>query len=84
MFFLNLKSSGYHVDLGSDVWQMAMFIFICTQARFPWEKADITDNRFNEFVEWQKRKTTKIPKEFVRFSPRILRLFRRLMEIKPR
>lgn len=60
-----------------------MFIFIVTQARFPWEKADITDYRFNEFCEWQKRKSTKIPKEFLRFTPRMLRLFRRLMEVKP-
>lgn len=62
---------------------MAMFIFIITQARFPWEKADITDIRFNEFCDWQKRKTTKTPREFLRFSPRIMRLFRRLMEVKP-
>src|SRR5690606_911468 len=50
---------------------------------FPWDKADITDPRFHEFAQWQKRKTTKAPKEFRRFTPRLLRCFRRLMEIKP-
>lgn len=60
-----------------------MFIFITTMARFPWEKADITDYRFVEFIDWQKRKSTKLPREFVRFTPRCLRLLRRLMDERP-
>ncbi|XP_022668937.1 serine/threonine-protein kinase SBK1-like [Varroa jacobsoni] len=74
---------GYHVELGSDVWQIAMLIFIALTAHFPWDKADITDLRFNEFIEWQKRKTTRTPREFKRFTPRLLRMLRRLMEQKP-
>ncbi|KAL3178858.1 hypothetical protein MRX96_009526 [Rhipicephalus microplus] len=74
---------GYTVELGSDVWQIGMLIFSCLTARFPWEKADITDTRFNEFLDWQKRKTTRTPREFKRFTPRLLRMMRRLMEPKP-
>ncbi|RWS13177.1 hypothetical protein B4U79_14740 [Dinothrombium tinctorium] len=74
---------GYHVECGSDVWQLAMLIFALLRARFPWEKADITDPRFNDFSEWQKRKTTRTPKEFRKFTPRLLRMYRRMMEIKP-
>ncbi|KAL1422970.1 hypothetical protein MTO96_021563 [Rhipicephalus appendiculatus] len=74
---------GYTVELGSDVWQIGMLIFSCLTARFPWEKADITDGRFNEFLDWQKRKTTRTPREFKRFTPRLLRMMRRLMEPKP-
>ena len=74
---------GYNIEIGSDVWQLAMMIFVCLTCRFPWDKADITDPKFNEFVEWQKRKTTRTPKEFRGFSPRLLRLMRRLMELKP-
>ena len=74
---------GYNIEIGSDVWQLAMMIFVCLTCRFPWDKADITDTKFNEFVEWQKRKTTRTPKEFRGFSPRLLRLMRRLMELKP-
>ena len=62
---------------------MGMFIFIVTHARFPWDRGDITCNRFTEFITWQKRKATKIPREFVRFTPRCLRLFRRLMDERP-
>ncbi|XP_018494675.1 serine/threonine-protein kinase SBK1 [Galendromus occidentalis] len=74
---------GYHVELGSDVWQIAMLIFIALTDRFPWDKADITDPRFNDFLEWQKRRTTRTPREFKRFTPRLLRMLRRLMEQKP-
>lgn len=74
---------GYNIQVGSDVWQLAMMIFVCLTTRFPWDKADITDPRFTEFVDWQKRKTTRTPKEFRGFSPRLLRLLRRLMELKP-
>lgn len=74
---------GYSVELGSDVWQIGMFIFSSLTAKFPWEKADITDSRFNEFLDWQKRKTTRTPREFKRFTPRLLRMMRRLMDPKP-
>ncbi|XP_042908242.1 serine/threonine-protein kinase meng-po [Parasteatoda tepidariorum] len=74
---------GYTVEIGSDVWQMGMFIFAGLLARFPWEKADITDSRFSEFVQWQKRKITRTPKDFRKFTPRLHRLLRRLMDPKP-
>lgn len=73
----------YTVEIGSDVWQMGMFIFAGLLARFPWEKADITDPRFSEFVQWQKRKITRTPKDFRRFTPRLHRMLRRLMDPKP-
>ncbi|KAG8192635.1 hypothetical protein JTE90_017197 [Oedothorax gibbosus] len=74
---------GYNVEVGSDVWQMGMFIFAGLLARFPWEKADITDPRFSDFVHWQKRKSTRTPKDFRKFTPRLHRLLRRLMDPKP-
>lgn len=60
-----------------------MLIYVCLTTKFPWDKADITDSRFNEFSEWQKRKTTRTPKAFRFFTPRLLRCFKRMMEIKP-
>lgn len=74
---------GYNIETGSDVWQLAIMICIMLTTRFPWEKADITDVRFSEFGEWQKRKLTRTPRYFNVFTPRALRMFRRLMEIKP-
>ncbi|XP_022247964.1 serine/threonine-protein kinase SBK1-like [Limulus polyphemus] len=74
---------GYNVEIGSDVWQMGMLIFAALFANFPWQKADITDPDFRVFMQWQKRKTTRIPKKFKIFTPRLLRLYRRLMDAKP-
>lgn len=78
-----LVSSGYTVELGSDVWQLAMLIYALLTTRFPWDKADITDPSFRYFTEWQSRKTQKTPKEFKRFTPRLMKMFRRMLEIKP-
>ncbi|XP_076373131.1 serine/threonine-protein kinase meng-po-like [Tachypleus tridentatus] len=74
---------GYIVETGSDVWQMGMLIFVTLLARLPWQRADITDLYFKDFIQWQKRKTTRIPKKFRIFTQRLLRLFRRLMDPKP-
>lgn len=81
--FSDRPLTGYTVELGSDNWQLAMFVFTLLTGHFPWEKADITDPAFNYFAEWQKRKTTRTPKEFKRFTPRLLKMFRRMLEIKP-
>lgn len=74
---------GYNIETGSDVWQLAIMLIVLMTTRFPWDKADITDPSFTEFVEWQKRKSTRTPRYFRDFTPRLLRMFRRLMEIKP-
>ena len=74
---------GYNIETGSDVWQLAIMIVVVLSTKFPWEKADITDPLFTEFIDWQKRKTTRVPKFLREFTPRVLRMFRRLMEIKP-
>ena len=74
---------GYNIETGSDVWQLAIMLIVLLTTKYPWEKADITDSLFMEFVEWQKRKTTRTPRWFRDFTPRVLRMFRRLMEVKP-
>jgi serine/threonine-protein kinase SBK len=50
---------------------------------FPWENADIGDVYFKEFVLWQRRKTTKLPSQWRRFTPRAMKLFRKALDIKP-
>ncbi|XP_017488173.1 PREDICTED: serine/threonine-protein kinase SBK1-like [Rhagoletis zephyria] len=74
---------GYSIETGSDVWQLAIMLVVLLTAKYPWDKADITDPIFNEFVDWQKRKSTRTPRFFRDFTPRVLRMFRRLMEVKP-
>ena len=75
-------NEGYHVDPSSDVWQLAIMMYVCLTGTVPWQKADITDPRYNHFIKWQKRKSTRLPKNFTLFSTRLLRLFRRMLEPK--
>jgi len=74
---------GYNIETGSDVWQLAIMLIVLLTTKFPWEKADITDPIFTEFIDWQKRNSTRTPKYFRDFTPRMMRMMRRLMEIKP-
>ena len=74
---------GYHAETSSDVWQLGILLFVCLTGTVPWSYADIRDQNYNEWVAWHKRKTTKIPRRFKCFTPRFLRLMRRLLEPKP-
>ncbi|CAG0900643.1 unnamed protein product [Cyprideis torosa] len=78
-----LLNEGFYVETASDAWSLGIVLFVCLTGEVPWQKADIRDPRFGqEFVPWQKRKSTRVPKKFSNFSPRLLRLLRRLLEPK--
>lgn len=79
-----LTNERYHCHLASDCWQLGIILFVCLTGCPPWQSADpISDTGYGSFVRWIKRKTTKIPPQFRRFTPRLLRLFRRVFEHKP-
>lgn len=78
-----VAKEGYHISPAQDAWQMGILIFVCLTGFFPWSCADITDHRYNEWVAWHKKKTNKLPRAFRIFTPRLLRLFRRLLDPKP-
>jgi len=78
-----VENEGYHIAVSQDVWQLGILIFVCMTGFFPWAQADITDYRYSEWVAWHKKKVVKIPQNFKYFSPRLLRLFRRLLDPKP-
>lgn len=47
----------------------------------PWDRADwVRDAKYANFMKYQKRETQKIPDNFKRFTPRMLRGFRRLFD----
>ncbi|CAL4144719.1 unnamed protein product [Meganyctiphanes norvegica] len=77
-----LAKEGYHISPIQDAWQLGILIFVCLTGFFPWSCADITDYRFNEWIAWHKRKTNKLPRGFRAFTPRLIRLFRRLLDPK--
>jgi len=78
-----LKGERYTVETSSDVWAFAVLIFCTLTGNFPWELAHHRDLFYTEFIAWQKRKTTKVPSQWRKFTPRLLRLFRRLLEPRP-
>nr|CAD7199119.1 unnamed protein product [Timema douglasi] len=78
-----VSNERYHCRTTADCWQLGIIIFVCLTGCPPWQSADsISDPAYCGFLRWQKRRTTKIPPQFRRFSSRLLRMFRRLLEHK--
>jgi serine/threonine-protein kinase SBK len=77
------KGEKYTVETSADVWAFAVLLFCTLTGNFPWELAHCRDSYFTEFFRWQRRKSSKVPSQWRRFSPRLLRLFRRMLEVKP-
>ncbi|XP_005108525.1 serine/threonine-protein kinase SBK1 [Aplysia californica] len=78
-----VRNESILVTTGADVWATSVLLFCMLTGNFPWENADIGDVYFKEFILWQRRKTTKIPSQWRKFSPRILKFFRKTLDIKP-
>lgn len=74
----------YACAIANDVWQLAIVIFVCLTGCPPWQNADpISDTQYAAFYRFQKKKITKAPYNFKKFTPRLLRMFRRMFEPKP-
>jgi serine/threonine-protein kinase SBK len=82
-----LPQERYHCYTSSDVWQVGILILHClTGGAQPvlWNSADIiTDAGFRHYESWLRRKSLKIPEALKPFSPRFVRLLKRLLEPKP-
>ncbi|XP_069123077.1 serine/threonine-protein kinase SBK1-like [Argopecten irradians] len=77
-----VKNESITVATTGDVWAFGVLLFCMLTGNFPWENAEISDMYYNEFLLWQKRKCTKIPSQWRKFTPRILRFFRKTLEGK--
>lgn len=68
----------------SDCWQAAIVLFVCATGNTPWQIAQLSSNvEYMNFTKWQKRRTTKVPIQFKKFTSRLLRMFRRLLAHEP-
>lgn len=74
----------YYTHTSSDVWQVGILLFVCLTGSEPWDRADITDPGFTEYTDWLRRKSLKVPEPFLPFTPRLVRLLKRLLEPKPK
>lgn len=77
-----VRNENITVSSSGDVWAFGVLLFCMLTGNFPWENADIGDIYFSEFVTWQRRKTSKVPSQWKRFTPKFLRYFRKALDIK--
>ena len=66
-----------------DVWQLGVLVYVLLTGQLPWQKADLTDPHYNEYITWRKRRSLRTPKRFANFTSRFLRMLKRLLEPKP-
>ncbi|CAG7727023.1 unnamed protein product [Allacma fusca] len=77
-----LPQEKYYMYTSLDVWQVGILIVQCLTGCDPWQEADITDPFYCQFSDWHKKKSIRVPDLFKVFSPRLVRLMKRLLEPK--
>lgn len=77
-----LPQERFECHRSSDVWQMGILLCICLTGKYPWDVAEFSDPNFRQYTSWLKRKSLRIPDSFKRFTPRLVRLLKRLLEPK--
>uniref|UniRef100_A0A3B4B3I0 Serine/threonine-protein kinase SBK1 n=1 Tax=Periophthalmus magnuspinnatus TaxID=409849 RepID=A0A3B4B3I0_9GOBI len=76
------RHEGFCVDYSTDVWAFGVLLFCMLTGNFPWEKALPGDTFYQEFVRWQRRRSTTVPSQWRRFTEQALRMFRRLLFVE--
>ncbi|KAK3090749.1 hypothetical protein FSP39_014321 [Pinctada imbricata] len=77
-----VRNESITVSTSCDIWAFGVLLFCMLTGNFPWENADISDVYYNEFTLWQRRKSTKLPSQWKKFTPRLMRLFRKILDPK--
>ncbi|XP_058121787.1 serine/threonine-protein kinase meng-po [Anopheles coustani] len=76
-----VKNERFICKASADSWQFGIVLYVCLTGATPWKSADwVKDAKYAAFMKYQKRETTKIPDNFRRFTPRLLRAFRRIFD----
>ncbi|KAJ8894842.1 hypothetical protein PR048_000149 [Dryococelus australis] len=71
----------YPCRTAADCWQLGIALHVCLTGCPPWRCADaVRDPRYATFLRWQGRRTAHVPRPFLGYGPRLLRLLRRLLE----
>ncbi|XP_055710503.1 serine/threonine-protein kinase meng-po [Phlebotomus papatasi] len=76
-----VKNERFICKTSSDCWQFGILLFSCLTGNVPWESADwVRDSNYSSFVKYQKKKSTAVPENFRRFTPRLVRAFRKILD----
>ncbi|CAB3399296.1 unnamed protein product [Caenorhabditis bovis] len=67
------------VNRSTDIWAIGIIFFYCMKGRFPWQKASIMCKPYWEWEQWLKRKNPTLPKKFLPFSEKALKLFKKTL-----
>ena len=73
----------YAAHPAQDAWQLGLLLVACLTGALPWGAADPADNHYAAWAAWAWRTSTRLPPRFRSFSPRLLRLLRRLLHPDP-
>lgn len=78
-----LPAEGYAAHAAQDAWQLGLLLVACLTGALPWAVADNSDPHYAAWCLWSRRASTRLPPRFKAFSPRCLRLLRRLLQPRP-
>ncbi|XP_013105043.2 serine/threonine-protein kinase meng-po [Stomoxys calcitrans] len=79
-----VKNERFHCLPCSDSWQFGILLYHILTGNPPWNAANwVKDQNYSNFMKYEQRKTTKIPDNFRRFSPRLMRCFRKYLSHDP-
>ncbi|XP_053628452.1 serine/threonine-protein kinase meng-po-like [Cherax quadricarinatus] len=73
-------TEGYYTGTSLDSWALGILIIHCLTGNKPWATTDASDPDYAAFRNWQRVKSIRVPRAFKRFTVRLLRLLRRLLE----
>lgn len=71
---------GFYTGTSLDSWALGVLIINCLTGNKPWSTSDVSDPEYAAFRSWQRAKSIRVPRPFKRFTVRLLRLVRRLLE----
>lgn len=77
-----VEGESYETGSAQDAWSLGVLVVVCLTGRPPWSAAHISDPHYRWWAAWATRATTRPPPRFRCFTPRLLRLLRRLLHPK--
>ncbi|CAJ0609390.1 unnamed protein product [Cylicocyclus nassatus] len=67
------------VNKSTDIWALGVIFYYCLRGRFPWQKASIMCKPYWEWEQWLKRKNPNLPKRWMPFSEKALKLLKKTL-----
>ncbi|VDL62874.1 unnamed protein product, partial [Nippostrongylus brasiliensis] len=67
------------VNKSTDIWALGVIFYYCMRGRFPWQKASIMCKPYWEWEQWLKRKNPTLPKRWLPFSEKALKLMKKTL-----